>query len=57
MNSYTKKKYDKIKHRNYYAKDLNENFRKRTGAFKKRRNELREEDYEKEIKDYAQEEN
>lgn len=57
MNSYNKKKYDKIKHRNYYAKDLNENYRKKTGAFKKRRNELIEESYDEDIKDYINEEN
>ncbi len=52
MNSFNKKKYDKVHHRNYYAKDLNENYRKKTGAFKKRRNELVEETYDQEVKDY-----
>jgi hypothetical protein len=55
MNSFNKKKYDKVHHRNYYAKDLNENYRKKTGAFKKRRNELVEEAYDQEIKEYTKE--
>ena len=52
MNSFNKKKYDKIHHRNYYAKDLNENYRRKAGAFRKRKSELQEEEYDSEVKDF-----
>lgn len=52
MNSFNKKKYDKVHHRNYYAKDLNENYRRKAGAFRKRKSELQEETYEEEIRNY-----
>lgn len=55
MNSFNKKKYDKVHHRNYYAKDLNENFSRHARAFRKRKKELVEETYQEDIKDFLRE--